>query len=218
MYKYIFFDLDGTVSDPMIGICTSVSQSLARMGLEAPDIHTLTPFIGPPLKQSYKEFYNFTDEQAEQAIIYYRERYSTIGLFENDLYPGMADMLKDLSERGCHLAIASGKPTPFVKRILDKFEISQYFEVILGSEFDGTREKKIDTIHDVLSIFSPDEAISKESFAMVGDRKFDIIAGKEAGFSTIAVSYGYGPMEELTKESPDLIVDSVSALHKALIS
>lgn len=216
MYKYVLFDLDGTVSDPMIGICTSVQYSLTKMGLEAPDINTLTPFIGPPLRNSYKEFYNFSDEEAEQAVIYYRERYSDIGLFENELYPGMAEMLRDLTEKGCRLAIASGKPTVFVKRILEKFQVSQYFEVMMGSEFDGTREKKIDAIMDVLKIMCPKEPVSPENFAMVGDRKFDIIAGKEAGFTTIAVSYGYGPMEELTKENPDIIVDSVEALHKAL--
>jgi len=216
MYKYVLFDLDGTVSDPMIGICTSVQYSLTKMGLKAPDINTLTPFIGPPLKTSYKEFYNFSEEEAEQAVLFYRERYSDIGLFENELYPGMADMLRDLTKKGCRLAIASGKPTVFVKRILEKFQVAQYFEVMMGSEFDGTREKKIDAIMDVLKIMCPGEPVSPENFAMVGDRKFDIIAGKEAGFTTIAVSYGYGPMEELTQENPDIIVDSVEALHKAL--
>lgn len=212
MFKHILFDLDGTISDPKLGICTSVKEALEHFGITVNSIDELTPFIGPPLRDSFRDFYGFTPDQYEEAIKVYRSRYSTIGLFENELYPGMKDLLKTLKEKGMHLALASSKPRVFVEKILEHFEISEYFEIIMGCELDGSREKKIDVIYECLRLLNSDTPINKTDFAMVGDRKFDVEAGNEAGLASIGVTYGYGSREELETAGADLIAETVEEL------
>ncbi len=214
---YILLDLDGTVSDPMVGICTSVQYGLRKMGIEVPDIRVLTPFIGPPLRDSFRNYYNIAEEDMEKVVAFYRERFSTVGLFENDLYPGMADMLGALQASGKHLALASSKPRVFVRKILDHFNISQYFEVIMGSELDGTRENKIEIIEECLRLFSADGPVAKENCVMVGDRKYDIEAAVKVGIPSIGVTYGYGSREELKTAGADVIVESVEELKEILL-
>ncbi len=216
MFEYILLDLDGTVSDPMVGICTSVQYGLKKMGIDVPDIKTLTPFIGPPLRDSFRTYYNIAEEDIEKVVAFYRERFSTVGLFENELYPGMEDMLKKLQKEGKHLALASSKPRVFVEKILDYFHISGYFEVIMGSELDGTRENKIEIIEECLRLFFKDAPVEKERCVMVGDRKYDIGAAKETGLKSIGVTYGYGSREELETAGADIICDSVAELEKIL--
>ena len=131
MYKYILFDLDGTISDPKVGICTSVQTALKKFGISVPDINTLTPFIGPPLRDSFRDFYHIKPEDMEDCIAAYRARFSTVGLFENDLYDGIPELLKTLKENGRKLALASSKPRVFVEKILNHFGISEYFDVII---------------------------------------------------------------------------------------
>jgi len=216
MYDYILLDLDGTVSDPMVGICTSVQYGLHKMGIEVPDIKVLTPFIGPPLRDSFRNYYNIPEEDIEKVVAYYRERFSTVGLFENDLYPGMEEMLRDLKNSGKHLALASSKPRVFVEQILDHFHISEYFEVIMGSELDGTRENKIEIIEECLRLFSKDAPVEKEKCVMVGDRKYDIEAAVKAGLPSIGVTYGYGSREELETAGAGKIIDTVEELKRVL--
>ena len=216
MYDYILLDLDGTVSDPMVGICTSVQYGLHKMGIEVPDIKVLTPFIGPPLRDSFRNYYNIPEEDIEKVVAYYRERFSTVGLFENDLYPGMEEMLRDLKNSGKHLALASSKPRVFVEQILDHFHISEYFEVIMGSELDGTRENKIEIIEECLRLFSKDAPVEKGKCVMVGDRKYDIEAAVKAGLPNIGVTYGYGSREELETAGAGEIVDTVEELKRVL--
>ena len=122
MKKYLLFDLDGTLTDPKVGICTCVQYALASFGIEAPDIDKLEPFIGPPLKDSFMQFYHMDSEQADAAIAKYRERYSEVGLFENTVYEGIPQMLRTLKAKGMLLAVASSKPTVFVERILQHFD------------------------------------------------------------------------------------------------
>lgn len=217
MYDYILLDLDGTVSDPKVGICTSVQYGLRKMGIEVPDIDVLTPFIGPPLRDSFREYYNIPEDDIEKVVAFYRERFSTVGLFENDLYPGMKDMLSDLKKAGKHLALASSKPRVFVQKILDHFDISGYFEVIMGSELDGTRENKIEIIEESLRLLFKDCPVEKEKCVMVGDRKYDVSAAGQTGIKSIGVTYGYGSREELEEAGADLIVDSVSELKDRLM-
>ena len=150
MKKYLLFDLDGTLTDPKVGICTCVQYALADLGIEEPDLDKLEPFIGPPLKDSFMKFYNLTQEQADRAIAKYRERFQDTGIFENKIYPGVSQMLQTLISKGMFLAVASSKPTVFVERILEHFNIRRFFKVIVGSELDGTRVNKDEVVEEAL--------------------------------------------------------------------
>ena len=218
MYKYVLFDLDGTISDPKVGICTSVQQALKKFGIDVPDINTLTPFIGPPLRDSFRDFYHIKPEDMEDVIAAYRARFSTVGLFENDLYDGIPELLKALKENGRKLALASSKPRVFVEKILDHFGISQYFDVIMGSELDGTRENKSEIIAECLRLFELDPSGDLSETVMVGDRKYDIEAANAAGLPNIAVSYGYGSEEELSKAGAKVIAGTVKELENILLN
>ena len=217
MYRYVLFDLDGTLSDPKVGICTSVQYALDKMGISEPDIDKLEPFIGPPLRDSFKEYYNMSDEEAEQAITYYRERFSTVGKFENELYPGIYELLRDLKKKERVVAIASSKPTVFVEDILNHFEIREFFDVVVGSELDGTRDKKIDVLNETLSQMFGGNEPEYDEVVMVGDRKYDVEAASELGVHNIAVAYGYGSREELEEAGADKIVNTVAGLRTTLL-
>ena len=217
MYEYIMFDLDGTISDPKVGICTSVQTALKRMGIEVADINELTPFIGPPLRDSFRNFYGIKEEDIERTIGYYRERFSTVGLYENELYDGIFDLLKELHDAGKKISLTSSKPEVFVKKILDFFKITEFFDVITGSDLAGKRENKKMIIDDSIAGLLGDKPVDLSKVVMVGDRKFDIEAAIEAGVSNIGVSYGYGSKEELSKAGADIIVDSVEELRRELL-
>ncbi|MCR4728134.1 MAG: HAD hydrolase-like protein [Lachnospiraceae bacterium] len=218
MFDYILFDLDGTVSDPKVGICTSVQYGLSKMGIDVPDINVLTPFIGPPLRDSFRDFYHIKDEDIEKVVAFYRERFSTVGLFENELYPGIEELLSTLRKNGKKLALASSKPRVFVVKILDYFGITGYFDVVMGSELDGTRENKVEIIEESLRLLFEGETPDLEKCVMVGDRKYDVEAAAKVGLKGIGVTYGYGSREELVNAGADIICDSVEELKNLLLS
>lgn len=212
--KYILFDLDGTVTDPMIGITKSVRYALNKFGIEVEDLNTLCKFIGPPLKDSFMNFYNFTEEDALKAISYYREYFSTNGLYENTVYENFEDMLIALKNDGKSLIIATSKPTVFAEKILEHFNLKKYFDFISGSNLDNTRTKKA----DVISYALEQQMINNMSeIIMIGDREHDIIGAKALNIESIGVLHGYGSYEELSSSGADYIVKDVSEL-KSLLS
>ena len=215
--KYLLFDLDGTLTDPKEGICTCVQYALASFGIGEPDIDKLTPFIGPPLKDSFMEFYDMDEQQAEQAVVKYRERFQNQGIFENRLYEGIPKMLETLNSKGMFLAVASSKPTVFVERILEHFQIRKYFKVIVGSELDGTRVNKDEVVEEALRQLFGDKPIEKEKVYMIGDRRFDMEGARAIGVEGVGVTYGYGDMEELREAKADYIVRSVEELQRFLL-
>lgn len=217
MKKYVMFDLDGTLTDPKIGITTCVQYALHAAGIEEPDLDRLEPFIGPPLKDSFMEFYSMTEEQADAAVEKYRERFKDTGIFENRIYDGVPAMLKELHNKGIKLAVASSKPQVFVERILEHFHINQYFDVVVGSELDGTRVNKDEVVLEALNQLFHYKPIQRSQVYMVGDRKFDVEGAKEHGIESVAVTYGYGSMEELKEAKADYIVRSVGELQKFLL-
>lgn len=221
MYQYILFDLDGTLTDPKIGITSCVQYALRKLGIDEPDLDKLEPFIGPPLTDSFREFYGFDDETVQQAVMYYRERFSTIGLFENEIYPGMAQMLAHLKQAGRRLAVASSKPVVFVRQILEHFEIRSYFDVVVGSELDGTRAKKEEVVEEALRQLLGDEGRintdARRDVVMVGDRKFDIEGAKAYHIDSIGVAYGYAACGELEEAGADVIVETVEELERVLM-
>lgn len=219
MFNYILFDLDGTLTDPKLGITSSVQYALRALGIEEPSLDKLEPFIGPPLADSFREFYGLDEGQIETAIAKYRERFNDRGIYENEIYPGIAEMLAALKASGKKLSIASSKPTQFVERILDYFDIRTYFDVIVGSNMDGTRSKKEEVVEEALRQMLPSEmtpAEKKAAVAMVGDRRFDIEGAREHGITSVGVAFGYAPEGELEQAGADYIVDTVNALLEVL--
>ena len=208
-YSTILFDLDGTLTDPKEGITKSIQYALNKMGIVENDLEKLTPFIGPPLLPSFMEFYHFSEEEANQTLQFYRERFSVTGLFENEVYEGIEELLKNLKQSNYRLAVATSKPTVFAKRILDYFELSPYFEVIVGSELDGTRTAKGEVIAEVLKQMNIE---NKDDCVMIGDRKHDLIGASENAIDSIGVTYGYGSQQELEEANATYIVHSVGSL------
>lgn len=212
-YDTLLFDLDGTLTDPKPGITKSVQYALARFNIDVPDLDILAPFIGPPLAESFHNYYGFTPEQAQQAIAYYREYFAETGLYENAVFPGIPALLADLRASNKHLLVATSKPTIFAERILSHFDLAHYFELIAGSELDGTRIDKAEVIaYALASLPTP----AYQNAIMIGDRKHDIIGAQQNGLPSIAVTYGYGSYEELQDQQPTHLVDSVSNLATLL--
>jgi phosphoglycolate phosphatase len=195
MRSNLLFDLDGTLTDPRPGLVRSVLAALERMGRELPHEADLNFIIGPPIQHSLATILETVDEkEIERCLGYFRERYSTVGLFENEVYPGIPEALVDLKSKGYHLYVATGKPKPFADRILERFDLDQYFVRAYGSRLDGSRIEKHEVIEDVLIA----ESIDPKTAIMVGDREHDVIGAKKHGIPTIGVLYGYGAQDELT--------------------
>lgn len=213
-YKYLLFDLDGTITDSATGITRCVAYALNHFGIQVDDLRELSPFIGPPLIDSFKDFYNFTDEQAVLAVAKYRERYEHTGIFENKLYPGIKELLKEVALSGKHVVLATSKPEIFAKRILDYFELSCYFSFIAGSGLDGTLPTKTDVIRYILQT---NDLTDLHSVVMIGDRKHDIIGAKNTGIDSIGVLYGFGDYKELAEAGANHIAKDVSELRKLLL-
>ncbi len=217
MTKYALFDLDGTLSDPKIGITTCVQLALNHFGIRVDNLDELEPFIGPPLKDSFMKFYGLSEEQAIKALEIYRSRFSTVGLYENTMYPGMDRMLRRLRAEGYQLSVASSKPTIYVERILEHFDLKKYFHHVVGSFLDGSRIEKDAIIDEAMRLLGVTDE-TKSQVVMIGDRMFDVQGAKSHGIASIAVSYGYGSKEELIKAAPDYIVDTVEELESLLLS
>lgn len=212
MYHYVLFDLDGTLTDPKEGICKSVQYALCAQGIEEPDLNKLEPFIGPPLKKSFQEFYGMDETAANAAVAKYRERFEKTGLYENEIYPGMKDFLAALRKKGVHLAVASSKPQEFVEKILKHFEIRQYFRVVTGSEKDGRRSEKKEVIEETLLQLFHEKKVPAGDVLMVGDRKFDVEGARDLGLKCAGVSYGYGAEGELEEAGASYITDNLEEL------
>ncbi|MFJ7746811.1 HAD family hydrolase [Peribacillus sp. NPDC097295] len=213
-YKVILFDLDGTLSDPKVGITKSVQYALQKMNIVEPDLNKLQCFIGPPLQVSFVEYYNFDEKNTQKAIGLYRERFKEKGMYENVLYSNIASLLQTLTERQFSLVVATSKPTVFAEQILKYFHIDQYFERIVGSNLDGTRASKTEIIQYILDKY---KEYTLSNFIMIGDRKHDIIGANNTGIDSIGVTYGYGTFDELSHSNPTHIVESVSQLKDILM-
>ena len=211
MYKYVLFDLDGTLTNPEIGITNSVMYALEKFGIKVENRKELHPFIGPPLSYSFQTYYGFSEEDSELAIKYYRERFSVKGLYENEVYVGVEKMLQDLKDSGKSLILATSKPEEFTLKILEHFDLLKYFDFVAGATMDGSRGEKADVIRYALEI----SGIKDKSMAiMVGDRKYDILGAKENGLNSVGVLFGFGDYEELTTAGADYIAESVEDILK----
>ncbi|MBO7419578.1 MAG: HAD family hydrolase [Spirochaetaceae bacterium] len=213
MKKYYFFDLDGTLTDPALGITNSFKHAYRHFGMEIPSYEKLCTFIGPPLVTTFKKELNFDDEKTKEGVKAYREYFSTKGIFENKVYDGIPQLLKNLKAKGKTLVVATSKPEEFAVRIIDHFGLSEYFTYVCGSCMDETRSTKAEVIKYALVLCGIYEA-QKEQVLMIGDRSHDIVGAKENGIESCGVLFGYGSREELEQAGADYIADSVAALDE----
>jgi phosphoglycolate phosphatase len=190
----VFFDLDGTLTDPKIGITASIQYALEKLNLPVPTQDELTWCIGPPLRTSFVALLG-GEEHADRAVALYRERFGDVGLFENTLYAGIEETLTAVAASGRKLFVATSKAHVYADRIIDHFGLRKYFAHVFGPELDGTHADKSDLLRYALEKTSTDPAHA----IMIGDRKHDVIGAANNGMPTIGVLYGYGSREELTK-------------------
>lgn len=191
-WNTVLFDLDGTLTDPKVGITTAVARALAAFGIRRePD--ELTDFIGPPLEESFMGGYGMTEEQAAEAVQEYRAYYNVTGWLENVPYEGIAAFLAALKERGKMLLVATSKPEALARRILEHFELADYFSLICGAHPERGPSKKADVVAEALARSGAEKGCA----VMVGDRKHDVIGARENGIPCVGVLYGYGSREEL---------------------
>ena len=213
-FEYILFDLDGTITDSGEGITKSVQYALKYFDILVNNLEDLHKFIGPPLKESFKEYYKFDDEKANIALVKYREYYADKGIYENSLYDGIIDILDTLKKNNKIIILATSKPEVYAKQILEYFKIDKYFFFVAGSDFEETRVKKGDVIKYALEGAKVSD-LSK--VIMVGDREHDIIGAKENNIKSIGVLYGYGDVIELTQARADYIAKNTKELLNILL-
>lgn len=212
--QYILFDLDGTLTDPMEGITKSVRYALRQFGIEVSDRKKLTTFIGPPLKEKFKEEYQFNDEECELAVKYFREYFVPKGMFLNKPYDGIKELLEHLTDAGKVLFVATSKPVDFAEKILEEFELDQYFDFVAGATLDEGRTAKEDVI---AYLVDECQLIDLDELILVGDTKYDILGAKSFGIRSVGVTYGYGKREELEDAGADYIARDIDELEKILL-
>ena len=212
MYDIILFDLDGTLTDPGLGITNSVAYALKRYGIEAENRESLYSFIGPPLKDSFMKYYGFSEEKAMEAIEVYREYFREKGLYENEVYDGIRELLEKIKQSGRRIVLATSKPEEFSIRILEHFDLIKYFHVVAGASMDEKRNKKGDVIRYAME----KGGFTSEKAIMIGDREHDIFGAKENGLPSIGVLYGYGSEDELKAAGADYIAEGVNDIYGIL--
>lgn len=214
MYKTILFDLDGTLTESGEGIMKSVQYALEKIGKPEDNLDNLRVFIGPPLLEQFMSYASIDKETAKLCVKYFRERFSTKGIFENKLYPNVEYVLKTLKDKGYLLAVSSSKPEFFVLQILEYFNIKKYFDEVVGSTLDEKRTAKSEVIYETLNRMNL--LNNREYILMVGDRKHDIIGAKSQDIDCLAVSYGYGSISELKNSKPLEIINSIDEILEIL--
>ncbi len=202
---YILFDLDGTVTNSQEGIKNSVEYALKYFNIKVEDRNDLNKYIGPPLRQSFMKYAGLSEEESRIGMIKYREYYEPYGIFENELYDGIAVLLEELKSKNKKIVLATSKPWIYAEIILEHFNIKKYFDFVAGSELNGVRTDKSEVIKYAINRFS----IDTERAVMIGDREHDIIGGTKNRLKTIGVLYGFGSREELEKAGACYIAKDV---------
>ena len=212
-YKTIAFDLDGTLTDPFRGLTSAFAYGLKKIGIDVSGDNNLKRFIGPPLRDSFQEEYGLSLEAAEEALRLFREYFSVYGWWDNELYPGIKELLSDLKAAGYTVVLATSKPDVYSSKILKLFGIAEYFDFSEGASFDSSRERKCDVLQYALAQVGAEAS----SAVLIGDTRFDVEGANVLGIDSIAVTYGYGTREALEKEGATYIVDTVSDIRALLL-
>lgn len=212
-YRRLFWDLDGTLTDPREGFIGSVVPALRELGIE-PDPAALERLIGPPLRDGLRRLYSLDDERIEQAMALYRARFDACGWRENRLYPGIPALLARLAAAGVPMAVATSKPTVFAERVVGASGLAPWFVAVQGASLDGRAERKLDVLARASAGLSRTE---RAASLMIGDHAVDIEAAHALGLRALAVTYGYGLRSELAAARPDAWADSVGDLANLLV-
>ncbi len=212
--KFLFFDLDGTLTDSGPGILASVAYALRKLGVEPPEPEKLRPFIGPPLLWSFAHFCGFDEEKSREGVRLYREYFTAGGMFENSVYPGIPEAMERLRAAGFRMAVATSKPEPFSRQIISHFRLEGYFEAVCGATMDETRTEKADVIRYALATLgaAPEESL------MVGDREHDVLGAKTVGLPCLGALWGYGGREELTKAGASALAETPEEMAERILS
>lgn len=208
----VFFDLDGTLTDPKEGITRSIQYALERLDAPVPETDALLWCIGPPLRASLAQLLGGDDDAAGEALALYRERFAETGLYENAVYAGIPDVLRELKDQGKRLFVATSKPHVYAERIVEHFGLDECFEIVFGSELDGTRAEKTDLLQYAVAQTGTDPAEA----VMIGDRKHDMLGARNNDLSCIGVLYGYGSEAELQAAGAQQLVSSPEELLQTL--
>jgi len=213
--RSILFDMDGTLIDPREGIFDSLRHALDELDVRQPPAEDFPSFVGPPLRLIFSRILETTDpELLENAVAHYRRHYSSTGIYQCVVYPGIAEMLKGLTDLGLDLFVATIKPGPYARKIMAHTGLAPFFRSIHGSEMDGSLDEKDRLVKGILD----DQGLDAAETVMVGDRSMDIAAAKENALASIAVSYGFGTRRELVGAGADHIADSPGDIVKILKS
>ena len=213
-FDTVLFDLDGTLTDPYLGVSSAVCYSLDKMGVERPPQATLKKFIGPPLVKSYAEYCGLNEIDTARAIELYREYYSVTGKFENRVYDGVPQMLAALKNRGLKLYVATSKPEPFACDIIKKFGLIEHLDGVFGASLDSSRIEKEQVVKYALDSVGADRART----VMIGDRMFDVHGAKVNGLKSVGVLYGYGDRAELVAAGADYIANTPEEVVTLLLN
>lgn len=211
--RTLFFDLDGTLSDPKEGITKSVAYALEKFDIHIRSLDDLVVFIGPPLADSFMKYYDLDEDESAQAIQYYREYFTEKGIFENVAYGGIDILMQHLTSSGYECIVATSKPEIYAEQILDYFDLRKYFKDVCGATLDGTRSRK----GDVIAYALQKHDLRSDQVIMIGDREHDVLGAKQNGLYSIGVLYGYGDRDELEAAGADSIVCDVLELKKKLL-
>lgn len=212
-YKSILFDLDGTLTASGPGITKGVQYALRKFNIEVNDLKSLERFIGPPLTDSFMEFYKFSKEDSEKALSYYREYYGDIGIFENELYPGIISLLQELQKLKFDLYVATSKPATYAVKICEYFDIAKYFIDIQGSDINANLLKKTEIIEQIIT----KHKLNKLQTLMVGDREHDVIGAVNNGIVCVGIGHGYGSKQELIHSGAAYYVNNAGELFDFLV-
>ena len=212
--KYVFFDLDGTVTESAPGIINSVTYAIRKMNAKMPEKEILYKFVGPPLSESFIKYCGIEPSRTREAINIFREYFTERGMFENSVYPGIPELTADLKKSGVKVILATSKPQQFAEKILTHFGLIANFDGVFGNTMDEKYVDKTLLLQDILGKLNITDTPGQR--IMVGDRSSDIIGAHGAGIAAVGVLYGYGSREELETAGADLIAESVEELGKIL--
>ncbi len=210
----LLFDLDGTLTDPKEGILNSIHYALKKKGIIENHPEELLSFIGPPLHLSFKNRYHLSIEEAFEMLNIFREYFAAKGIFENTLYSGILELLRDLKKQNKILSLATAKPTHFAKQVLDHFQLSDYVDFIAGANTDGSRTDKREIVAYAKEITGNK---ADAEYLMIGDREYDIMGAHYNNVEACWVTYGYGEEVTVTKEKPEYVCNSVAELSSLLL-
>lgn len=216
MYHTLLFDLDGTLTNSAEGITKCVQYALKDAGIDEPDLNSLRKFIGPPLRASFEKYYGFTPQQAEKATQKYRERYHNIGIYENEAYPEILNLLRKLHARQITMGIATGKPEVYALPIAKRFGFASYLSAVTGSSLDGKLDNKALVVAEALRRLDITSSEQKHCTLLIGDRREDVLAAHDNGIKCIGVGYGFGSKDELLTAGADYYAATVTELAALL--